>query len=214
MSAALGVDVGGTFTDVVLVDGAGTIHVAKVVTTPSDPRDGVRHGVEVALERAGLTGGDIDRFVHGTTLATNVLLERRGARTALAVTQGFGDILRLARESRAGSARYDLLFPPPDPAIERELTFEVRERVTAVGAVHTELDVHDSIRVRDIATGDKWKPLTDGDTMLVHVVVPKAEEAAAAATEAAPAAAGSEPEVIKKGKTDKEEDEKDKKDKK
>jgi large subunit ribosomal protein L25 len=79
----------------------------------------------------------------------------------------------------------------------------------------TELDVHDSIRVRDIATGDKWKPLTDGDTMLVHVVVPKAEESAtaAAAEAAAPAAAGSEPEVIKKGKTDKEE-EGEKKDKK
>ena len=147
MSAAMGVDVGGTFTDVVLVDGAGTIHVAKVVTTPSDPRDGVRHGVEVALERAGLDGGAIERFVHGTTLATNVLLERRGARTALAVTEGFGDILRLARESRSGSARYDLLFPPPDPAIERELTFEVRERMTASGEVHTELEPAEIDRV-------------------------------------------------------------------
>jgi large subunit ribosomal protein L25 len=76
------------------------------------------------------------------------------------------------------------------------------------------LDVHGSIRLRDVATDAKWKLITDGDTMLVHVVVPKAEEAAVAATEAAPAAAGSEPEVIKKGKTDQEEDEKDKKDKK
>jgi N-methylhydantoinase A len=75
----------------------------------------VRHGVEVALERAGLSGGDISRFVHGTTLATNVLLERRGARTALAVTEGFGDILRLARESRVGALRYDLLFPAARP---------------------------------------------------------------------------------------------------
>jgi large subunit ribosomal protein L25 len=78
----------------------------------------------------------------------------------------------------------------------------------------TNLDVHGSIRLRDVATDAKWKLVTDGDTMLVHVVVPKAEEAAVAATEAAPAAAGSEPEVIKKGKTDKEDDEKDKKDKK
>ena len=78
----------------------------------------------------------------------------------------------------------------------------------------TNLDVHGSIRLRDVATDAKWKLVTDGDTMLVHVVVPKAEEAAAA-TEAAPAAAGgAEPEVIKKGKTDKDEDEKDKKDKK
>ena len=143
----MGVDVGGTFTDVVLVDGEGNIHVAKVVTTPSDPRDGVRHGVEVALERAGLSGGDISRFVHGTTLATNVLLERRGARTALAVTEGFGDILRLARESRVGALRYDLLFPPPDPAIERELTFEVHERMTATGAVRVDLEQAEIDRV-------------------------------------------------------------------
>jgi N-methylhydantoinase A len=147
MSAAMGVDVGGTFTDVVLVDDEGNIHVAKVVTTPSDPRDGVRHGVEVALARAGLTGAAIERFVHGTTLATNVLLERQGARTALAVTYGFGDILRLARESRAGALRYDLLFPPPDPAVERELTFEVRERMTATGAVHTDLEPAEIDRV-------------------------------------------------------------------
>ena len=78
----------------------------------------------------------------------------------------------------------------------------------------SELELHGSVRLRDIATGDKWKAVTDGDTMLVHVVVPKAEESAAAAVEgAAPAAAGSEPEVIKKGKTDKEE-EGEKKDKK
>ena len=78
----------------------------------------------------------------------------------------------------------------------------------------SELELHGSIRLRDIASGDKWKAVTDGDTMLVHVVVPKAEESAAAATEAAaPAAGGTEPEVIKKGKTDKEE-EGEKKDKK
>jgi large subunit ribosomal protein L25 len=82
----------------------------------------------------------------------------------------------------------------------------------------SELELHQSIRLRDVVTGDvKWKPVTDGDTMLVHVVMPKAEESATAAAEAAPAAAaGSEPEVIKKGKGDKEEEggDKDKKDKK
>jgi large subunit ribosomal protein L25 len=82
----------------------------------------------------------------------------------------------------------------------------------------TELELHGSIRVRDVATDPKWKPVTEGDTMLVHVVMPKAEESAAATAEgAAPAAAaGTEPEVIKKGKTDKEEEaaDKDKKDKK
>ena len=81
----------------------------------------------------------------------------------------------------------------------------------------SELELHGSIRVRDIVTGDKWKAVTDGDTMLVHVIMPKAEESATAAADAAaPAAAGSEPEVIKKGKTDKEDEgaDKDKKDKK
>ena len=79
----------------------------------------------------------------------------------------------------------------------------------------TDLDLHGSIRLRDVATDAKWKLITDGDTMLVHVVVPKAEEAAAAATEGGAGGGGeSEPEVIKKGKTDKEDDEKDKKDKK
>jgi large subunit ribosomal protein L25 len=81
----------------------------------------------------------------------------------------------------------------------------------------SELELHQSIRVRDVVTADaKWKPVTEGDTMLVHVVMPKAEESATAAAEAAPAAAGTEPEVIKKGKTDKEEEgaDKDKKDKK
>ena len=78
----------------------------------------------------------------------------------------------------------------------------------------SELELHGSIRLRDIPSGDKWKAVTDGDTMLVHVVMPKAEESATATAEAAPVAGAAEPEVIKKGKTDKEDDEKDKKDKK
>ncbi|MCU1365796.1 MAG: hypothetical protein JWL72_1893 [Ilumatobacteraceae bacterium] len=139
MKVTLGVDVGGTFTDVVLIDPEGVIHVSKVVTSPEDPRDGVRHGVEVALAAAGLDGAAVARFVHGTTLATNVLLERAGARTAFVTTRGFGDLLRLGRSTRIGEARYDLLFPPPEPPVDEAMTFEVSERLTATGAVHTEL---------------------------------------------------------------------------
>ena len=133
MSAAMGVDVGGTFTDEVLVDDAGSIHVAKVVTTPSDPRDGVRHGVEVALAEAGLEGRDITRFVHGTTLATNVLLERQGARTALAVasrhsgSSGFGMPfgkwpsgscwMRTNSKGRCGASWSTTAPAPPLPAL-------------------------------------------------------------------------------------------------
>ena len=147
MKAALGVDVGGTFTDVVLVEAGGQIHVAKVVTTPDDPRQGVRHGVEVALQRAGLSGDAIGRFVHGTTLATNVLLQRQGARTALIVTAGFRDILRLARDMRQGAARYDLLFPPPEPPIESGLVFEAGERLMADGSVRRPLEAAEVERV-------------------------------------------------------------------
>jgi len=139
MKVTIGVDVGGTFTDVVLVDEAGAIHASKVVTTPADPRDGVRHGVEVALATAGIDGAAVERFVHGTTLATNVLLERVGARTAFVTTQGFGDMLRLGRATRVGEARYDLLFAPSLPPVEDDMTFEVAERLTASGSVHTEL---------------------------------------------------------------------------
>ena len=143
MKVTIGVDVGGTFTDVVLVDDAGAIHASKVVTTPHDPRDGVRHGVEVALATAGLSGDAVERFVHGTTLATNVLLERRGARTAFVTTAGFGDLLRLGRATRVGEARYDLLFPPPSPPVDDEMTFEVHERMTAAGVAHARsIDAH------------------------------------------------------------------------
>ena len=117
MKVTIGVDVGGTFTDVVLVDHVGAIHASKVVTTPLDPREGVRHGVEVALSTAGVAGGQIERFVHGTTLATNVLLQRAGARTAFVTTSGFGDLLRLGRSTRVGEARYDLMFAPSSPPV-------------------------------------------------------------------------------------------------
>ena len=137
---AIGVDVGGTFTDVVLIDADGQIDVAKVVTTPDDPRRGVRHGVEVALARRGIPGAQVTRFVHGTTLATNVLLQRQGARSAFVTTAGFGDMLRLGREHRVGPARYDLLFPPADPPVDYELTFEVHERLGADGSVRVALD--------------------------------------------------------------------------
>ena len=150
MRVTIGVDVGGTFTDVVLVDEQGAIHASKVVTTPADPREGVRHGVVVALDAAGLAGSSVDRFVHGTTLATNVLLQRVGARTAFVTTRGFGDLLRLGRSTRTGEARYDLMFPPPPPPVDEHLTFEVHERLTASGDVHVPLTAQ---HVADVVSG-------------------------------------------------------------
>lgn len=140
MKVTIGVDVGGTFTDVVLVDSAGEIHASKVVTTPADPREGVRHGVQVALDAASVRGADVERFVHGTTLATNVLLQRAGARTAFVATAGFGDLLRLGRTTHKGEARYGLLFGPTEPPVEHQMTFEVTERMRADGSVHVGLE--------------------------------------------------------------------------
>ena len=139
----VGIDVGGTFTDVVLSGPDGRLHIGKVVTTPEDPRAGVIDGVRSVLADAGVRPSDVTRVVHGTTLATNVILERRGGRVAFVTTEGFGDLLRLGREARVEEDRYDLFFRAPDPPVDHELTFEARERTTARGETVVELtDAH------------------------------------------------------------------------
>ena len=131
----LGVDVGGTFTDVVLAGADGRMHTAKVPTTPSDPVVAVLHGVTAALAAAGIEPAAVTRFVHGTTLATNVILQRAGGPVALVTTEGFGDLLRLGHDARVEEDRYDLAYTPPAPPIDPRMTFEVRERVDARGGV-------------------------------------------------------------------------------
>ena len=131
----LGVDVGGTFTDVVLADGTGTVHTRKVLTTPHDPIVGVVDGATRVLDDAGVDAGDVGRFVHGTTLATNVILQRSGGPVALVTTEGFADLLRLGREARVEEDRYDVHFTPAEPPVDARLTFEVLERVDATGNV-------------------------------------------------------------------------------
>jgi N-methylhydantoinase A len=132
---SLGVDVGGTFTDVVLVDATGTLHTAKVPTTPADPIEGIVRGVVEILGEAGIDAGAVTRFVHGTTLATNVILQHSGAPVALVTTEGFADVLRLGRAARVEEDRYDVHFTPAPPPVDPRLTFEVRERTDASGAV-------------------------------------------------------------------------------
>src|SRR5689334_18065652 len=125
MSLWVGVDVGGTFTDLVAIDSNGRIEARKVLSTPSDQSEGVLDAVR-ALARHNL-----DRFVHGTTVATNMLLERKGARVAFCVTQGFADLLYLRRQNRA--AIYDLAADYPAPLAERGLTVAVPERIEPQG---------------------------------------------------------------------------------
>jgi N-methylhydantoinase A len=128
----LGVDVGGTFTDAVLLDG-GAVHTAKVPTTPREESVGVMRAVEAVLERAGGEAAAVESFAHGMTVGTNALLEERGARTALVTTRGFGDLLEIGRQDRPDL--YRLCTPKPAPLVERELRFEAAERVGPDGVV-------------------------------------------------------------------------------
>ncbi len=144
MSWFVGVDVGGTFTDVVVGSAGSELHVAKVLTTPDDPRVGVLAGVAEALATAGVAPADVSRVVHGTTLATNVILEERGGPVAFVTTAGFRDLLRLGREARVEDDRFDLWFEPPRAPLRHALTFEARERVDARGEVLIGLDPQDA----------------------------------------------------------------------
>ncbi|MEF8888093.1 MAG: hydantoinase/oxoprolinase N-terminal domain-containing protein, partial [Haloarculaceae archaeon] len=124
----LGVDVGGTFTDVVVfADGMTT---AKVPTT-ADQSEGVLAGVEAACEAAGVDPTDVEQFRHGMTVATNALLEGGGAETALVTTEGFRDVLAVGRQDRP--ALYDIDAEKPDPLVPRERRYELDERATVDG---------------------------------------------------------------------------------
>ena len=123
----LGVDVGGTFTDAVLVEPGGKIHTAKVASTPADQALAVLEAVAAVLERAGTTAQAVRRFCHGMTVATNALLEGRAARTALLGTAGFEDVLELGRQNRPHL--YRLCVGPPAPLVPAELRFGTPERM-------------------------------------------------------------------------------------
>ena len=126
----LGVDVGGTFTDAVLFDGR-ALHTAKAPTTPDDQSRGVLAAVEAALRRAGCGPEQVEAFAHGMTVGTNALLEERGARTALVATEGFTDLLEVARQNRPDL--YRLCAPKPAPLVPDELRFAARERMGPAG---------------------------------------------------------------------------------
>src|SRR5262245_28832730 len=141
----LAVDIGGTFTDIVLLAGEQRL-VAKVLTTPRAPEVAVIEGARSALAEARLAFRDIDLFVHGTTLATNAIIERKGARTALIGTDGFRDVIEIADEGRFD--QYDINIVKPAPLVSRELRFTVPERMDVHGAVRLQLD---EAAVREVA---------------------------------------------------------------
>src|SRR5450756_740047 len=138
----IGIDVGGTYTDLVAIDETGKTVFAKSPSTPSDQSIGVMAGLQELARRLEMTRADMlsltDRLVHGTTVATNALLERKGADVALLTTAGHRDVIEM-REGLKGD-RYDLRSPPPEPLVPRERRFGVSERLKPSGEIATPLD--------------------------------------------------------------------------
>jgi len=133
-SSRIGVDIGGTFTDLVWVDDAtGAVKVGKLLTTPKDPSQAVEQGVVTLLGDAGGAAADVRSVIHGTTLATNALIERKGARTGLLTTAGFRDAVEIGHEGRYDM--YDIFIDSPAPLVPRHLRLEVTERMAADGRV-------------------------------------------------------------------------------
>ena len=144
----LGADIGGTFTDLVLVSDDGTVfEMEKVLTTPGAPDAAVVEGARQLLAATDVQAADVSHVLHGTTLFTNALIERKGAKTALITTRGFRDAVEIGREHRYDM--YDLRMERPTPLAPRHLRFEVTERVLADGSVRTPLSEGDVRSVAD-----------------------------------------------------------------
>ena len=143
MTQTIGIDVGGTFTDIVVVASGGGTVVAKAATTPADQSDGVMAGLALAAEKLGLGAADLlrgtARIVHGTTAATNALLEGKAARVGMLTTAGHRDVIEMREGLKPD--RYNLRMTPPAPLVPRRLRLPVMERIRADGSVEVPLDV-------------------------------------------------------------------------
>ncbi|WP_109310382.1 hydantoinase/oxoprolinase family protein [Ruegeria sp. AU67] len=161
-SIRMGVDIGGTFTDVVLEKG-GEQHSTKVLTTYAAPENAIIDGMHQVCAKAGVEPSEIEQIIHGTTLATNALIERRGAKTALITTEGFRDVIEMRTESRF--EQYDLNLSLPDPLLPRQMRFTVPGRVNAKGEILVDLDRADVEAVVDRIAGAGFESVAVG---LIH----------------------------------------------
>ena len=145
----IGIDVGGTFTDACLFDEeTGEVQVSKVPSTPDDPSVGILDSLSLILSEARATSEQVTYLAHGTTVATNTLLEHSGAKVGLITTRGFRDLLELARQVRPNL--YDLQVDKPEPLVRWDLRMEVDERVYADGHIERALrrdDIRQAVRV-------------------------------------------------------------------
>src|SRR5579859_4679735 len=145
----MGVDIGGTFTDIVVAAADGPLHARKVRTSADDPVRAVVSGAAGLLDSLGIEGRQVGRVVHGTTLATNLVLEGNGARVVFATTVGFRDLIRIPRHGGATAERADTLvsYVQPESLVPPWMTIEVPERMSAAGSPLVAFDDEDAIRV-------------------------------------------------------------------
>ncbi|MEX3815333.1 hydantoinase/oxoprolinase family protein [Paraburkholderia sp. BR13439] len=140
-SARIGVDIGGTFTDLVLLDDKGLVTFTKVSSTPAAPEEAVLTGVERILKQAGLKTDDVTEVLHGTTVGSNTMLQKVGAKCGLITTRGFRDVLEIGRVRTP--TMFDLTWDKPVPLVERRYRLEVDERTLASGEVHRPTPIHE-----------------------------------------------------------------------
>ncbi len=173
----VGFDIGGTFTDFVLWDTqSGALHTYKTLTTPDDPTRAVLEGIGVLLEQVNARGSDLTLAIHGTTLITNALIERKGARTALITTRGHRDVLEMAREMRYDI--YDLLLVNPDPLVPRPLRLELSARIDGQGR---EVRPVDAAELEELAAALEANPVEAAAICFLHAYRNDAHEQQTAA---------------------------------
>ena len=172
----LGVDVGGTFTDLVLVTQAGRVFTRKVLSTSGNYAEAIFAGIHDVLEEAGLPGDSVRELIHGTTVATNAIIERHGARTGLVTTEGFGDLLEIGRLRLM--RLYDMDQERPAPLVRRRWRFEVLERLDHRGAVIRPLDPN---TLEQAVAGIAAEKIESVAVCLIHAYANPAHERAVAA---------------------------------
>src|SRR5262245_50828424 len=139
----IAVDIGGTFTDIVLMSNDGVLHESKVSTTPADPSIAVIDGVRALLKELSIPPGAVAEILHGTTVASNTIVQRSGAATGLITTHGFRDVLEIGRIRMP--EMFDLTWSKPRPLVPRRDRLEVRERIAADGSIVQQLHENDAV---------------------------------------------------------------------
>ena len=172
--ARIGLDIGGTFTDVVLETDTQRF-TAKVLTTPAAPEEGAMEAMEAILKLSGVHPTAVTEIIHGTTLATNAIIERKGARTAMLTTRGFRDVVEIGTEGRPD--QYDVQLIKPAPLVPRRYRFPVRERLDAQGQTLIELDQEEIRRLIPVLKQEKIESVAIG--FLHSYVNPQHERIAA-----------------------------------